>query len=394
MAAEILDLPTLPGYLLPGGLRRGLLRPELPRDPKFVASYEDRILFYDAFWDVTGRQIIVHGPLAIDLKPHYRQARYVARPSGAVLKPKPHHSTRVELYGLKAPPDTTHLEVTFAGHVLTLPVGESYARHFAGENLLFTLSRNNDLDWIADWARFHVVNQGVTAVLLFDNASDRYGLDDIAARLAAIEGLRKISVIPVPHRYTDRDEAMRKTPFWAHFLQPSMMLNMFRRYGPLANGILNCDIDELAVPTGDETVFETARASRSGTVYFRGRWIEPVPGDVRADGYRHADFRLIKPGTDITRGRTTQKWAVDPDRKWLKNLSIHPHTHLFANRPWFTRHKPTTAYIAHFRAISTSWARARPVTPERPPGLIEDTLLSRALDRAFPELAARGRPAS
>ena len=39
---------------------------------------------------------------------------------------------------------------------------------FAGRNCLVTLSRNNDLRWIRDWAAFHVREHGAEALLLFD----------------------------------------------------------------------------------------------------------------------------------------------------------------------------------------------------------------------------------
>src|SRR5690606_30799903 len=128
-----------------------------------------------------------------------------------------------------------------------------------------------------------------------------------------------------------------------------VIVNMFRRYGMAANGILNCDIDELAVPLAAETVFESATRSRSGSVYFRGCWIEAVPEAPRDGGYRHTDFRCVAADVDYRVG-STNKWAVAPNRRWLQKLSAHPYPHAISNRPMLTRHKPGTAYIAHFKA--------------------------------------------
>ncbi|GLQ53408.1 hypothetical protein [Devosia nitrariae] len=386
-ADRVMPRPHLNSLFLPqdSSLRRGFISPNVPREAQFLAHFEDRCIFYDVFWDEAGKRILLHGPPPVNLAQHYRNARYTARPSGTRLRARGHHSQKVHIYSLAAPAGTTHLEVEFAGMTFTVPVGANYSSWFEGQNLLATVSKNNDLQWIADWARFHVVNQGASAVLLFDNASDRYAPADIEATLVAVNGLDKICVVPAPFAYQRPDNALPDNRFWAHFLQPSLFTNMFRRYAARASGILDCDIDELAVPLTDETVFETARASRSGTVYFRNRWIEPVPVKPRPDGvYRHRDFCLAKADDDVTRGGTT-KWAMAPDRRWMQDLRVQPRAHLIINRPPLTRHKPGTAYIAHFRGISTSWKYDRRVTLESDDTLVEDTRLSALLKSTFPE---------
>jgi hypothetical protein len=368
--------------LPPTSPRRGLLPSPLERDPKFLARYERDVMFYDVFWDFERLNILLLGPAAIDLEPHYRSARYRALPSGQSLRPKAHHSAHVQLFSLRAPADTTHIEILFAGTSQQIIVADNHGKFFAGQNLLFTLSQNNDLAWIADWARFHVVNQGVTAVVLFDNKSTLYDPQALEDCLVSVPGLKRVGVVPVPFTYPLADEAVPKNIFWPHFLQPAVITNMFRRYGIAANAILNCDIDELAVPLAGETVFESATRSRSGTVYFRGCWIEPVPNAPRSSGYRHRDFVQVEKGVDVTRG-PTNKWALAPDRRWLRKLKVHPNAHVIDNRVKFSRHKPGTAFIAHFKAISNSWKYDRPVLSDTQMALEPQPALQHALEKAF-----------
>ncbi|UXN74149.1 hypothetical protein N8D56_02365 [Devosia sp. A8/3-2] len=68
----------------------------------------------------------------------------------------------------------------------------------AGDRVIFTINKDNNLEWIADWARFYVKEHGATAVVVYDNGSTEYGLDDIRSTLAAVEGLKKFLVIPCP----------------------------------------------------------------------------------------------------------------------------------------------------------------------------------------------------
>lgn len=382
-SAKLLINTSMNPVMLPEGApRRGLVPTELERSEKFLASYERDVLFYDVFWDRDHRKILMIGPPAIDLAAHYRSATYRALPSGRLLQPRGHHSKHVQLFSLQAPPETTHLEVSFAGRVQQIVVASNKAEFFAGQKLLFTLSQNNDLAWIADWARFHVVNQGVTAVLLFDNRSDRYRLNDIESCLLDVPGLSRVGVVGVPFNYPHADEAVPKDIFWAHFLQPAVIVDMYRRFGIAAQGILNCDIDELAVPLANETVFESAARSRSGTVYFRGCWIEAVPETQKPGNYRHTDFRSVASDVNYARGGTN-KWALVPNRRWLQRLRSHPYPHAIANRPWGTRHKPGTAFIAHFKAISTGWKYERGVVASSAMDLKKEPKLSEALDRAF-----------
>ena len=59
---------------------------------------------------------------------------------------------------------------------------------FAGRNCLMTLSRDNALDWIRDWAAFHVREHGADAVLFFDNGSTDYRPEEILAASPASRG--------------------------------------------------------------------------------------------------------------------------------------------------------------------------------------------------------------
>ena len=383
MTALLLHAQMNPVFL-PDGVVRGLRPANAARSEKFLGRYESRVLFYDVYWSQDGRQIILQGPPPVDLGAQYAAARYICQPSGTELRAKPHHSDLVHLFSLDAPQGTTHLDIVFAGQVQRALVGANHGDFFAGTKLLFTLSKDNDLAWIADWARFHVVTQGVDAILLFDNLSTRYSMAELEDTLLGVEGLKRVAVVPVPFTYPLEDLAVPEHIFWAHFLQPGVIVNMLRRYGMATDGILNCDIDELAVPLAAQTVFESARQSRSGTVYFRGCWIEPVPSAARTDGYRHADFTQVEAGIDVTRG-PTNKWALTPHRRWLANLKIHPYPHVIENRPMLTRHKPGTAFIAHFKAISNGWKYDRQVVSETAVPLKTQPELARALAQAFPE---------
>lgn len=363
-------------------LRRGLIAPSVPREEKFLAAFEDRCLFYDAYWDARGTCVFLHGPRPINLANHYRAAKFVAWPSGTPLKWTRSRSHNIFMVVLRPPKSSTHIEIKIAGQTHRIAIQPNHSDWFAQKNVLFTLSKDNDLRWIEDWARFHVQEQGIDALALFDNQSTRYSLQDIRQVLGGVQGLKRILVMSVPHRYPLEDRAYPKDIFWPHFLQPSMILRMLRRFGMKARCLLNLDIDELAVKRSPDapSICDEAVNSRSGSVYMRGRWIESVP-DKSRNFYRHRHFTLAEPGHGHVFGNTV-KWALTPQRRWLANPRIHPYPHDIRNRPWFTRHKSDQNYVAHFKPISTGWKYDRGVRDQQSQqGLERDEALFSAYSR-------------
>jgi hypothetical protein len=382
MSAHILPSPSLTIVELPPGLERGLPPSEVPRPESFLSQYERRVLFYDVFWHADGKRVLMVGPPPVDLASQYEAMTCVAQPSGTAVPIRAHRSERTELREVTPPAGSTHLTLTIGGQSQTVPIGPSHADFFAGSRMLFTLSQNNRLDWIADWARFHVVHQNTDGVVVFDNGSTAYMIADLEAALAGVEGLKRAAVVSMPRSYGRKDEAAPNGPYWAQFLKAASMLITFRRFGQKAYGLLNCDVDELAVNLGKRNIYDVAARSRSGTTYYPGSWIAPVPEAGSAAPYRHRDFRRVE--ADRSKGMgSTHKWVLAPQRRWLERLNIHPYPHVLENRVFATRHKPKDAFIAHFRAVSTSWKYDRPVEQGNPEALPVEPHLAAALDRAF-----------
>ena len=77
-----------------------------------------------------------------------------------------------------------------------MPVQPSGANVFAGRKVLCTFSKDNRLQWIADWAEFHVRAHDANAVLFYDNASTNYMTTDLLALFRSIPGLDAAVVVP------------------------------------------------------------------------------------------------------------------------------------------------------------------------------------------------------
>jgi hypothetical protein len=345
-------------------LRRLPRAPNRPRPPQFQARYEDRALIYDCFWHADGRRILLVGPPPMNLRPHYREARYTALPSGTLLKARYHASLSTMITELDGvPAGTTAVRAELAGTAHELAVGDNFAQEFEGRRLLFTMSRDNDLAWIAEWARWHATLHGTDAVVLFDNGSTRYGVDDIKQALLAVPGLKHVAVLSWPGRFGMTDEALSINPYWSHFLQISAMSVALRRFGARAAGILNCDIDELAATRSGRPIYDHLADARHGLVVFRGQWIEAA-----GSGPDHSGFTQRLRDTAAARSGP-RKWVLDPARDWVGDLRVHPYWHWVRGRPWFGKTMPPDALYRHFKAINTNWKEARTAPPD--PAMLE-----------------------
>jgi hypothetical protein len=363
-----------------GALRRLPRAPHKQRSPMFHERFEDRALVYDCFRHGDGERILLVGPPPMNLRPLYRKAHYEALPSRAPLAPRYHASLSTiitELGG--APEGTTVVRMVLGGETFELPIGSSQTRAFVGRRVLFTMSKDNELGWIAEWARWHARLHGVDSVVLFDNGSSRYQVGEIEETLLGIPGLAVVCVPSWPGRFGMTDQAQLINPYWSHFLQISSMSVALRRFGASAFGLLNCDIDELAATRSGKPIFDYLESARHGLVVFRGQWIEAANmGESHSDHVmRRRDPRAARSGP--------KKWLLDPKKDWVKSLDVHPYWHWVHGRPAFGKTVPADAFYRHFKAINTNWKEAR--TEAADPVLLETDV---ALVADFGRMAGDG----
>ncbi|MDR9428050.1 MAG: hypothetical protein RI553_08085 [Salibaculum sp.] len=246
-----------------GGPERRYTRPPARQTEAYRAAYDRRTLIYEA-WAADGRLNLIC-PRLLNLWPVVRSGLEAA---GAPLRLRRRRFLRYEWLSTPLPDDPVFLRHG-AWSAPVVPTPDARAR-FAGRNLLIAVSRNNDPDWIATWAKAHVTGQGTDAVILIDNGSDRYAPEAVSATLSEVAGLNDHLVLSAPAPYgPPGGTAKLEVP--PRFFQTAM-LNLVRlHYAARARGVLSLDIDEIMRP-GPVSIYDMAARSRSGQVAFRGRW--------------------------------------------------------------------------------------------------------------------------
>lgn len=363
-----------------GALRRLPRKPQLSRPKEFKERFEDRALVYDCFRHANDETILLVGPPPMNLGPALRDASYVALPSGTMLRPAFHASLSTMTTELRgAPAGTTGVRLTVAGQAFEMKVQPNHSAELAGRRVLFTMSKDNELGWIAEWARWHARLHGTDAIVFFDNGSSRYGTDEIEATLLGVEGIKKVAVQSWPGRFGMTDPSVSVNPYWSHFLQISSMSVVLRRYSAKAFGLLNCDVDELAATHSGRAIYDLLAEARRGLVVFSGQWIEAVTKEGACRSHR--DFTQRR--SDPKRARSgPRKWVLDPNREWVRRLGVHPYWHWVHGRPWFGKTMPADAFYRHFRGINTNWKEGRTAPPSGP------TEVDQELVNAFERMGA------
>ncbi|OLS53790.1 hypothetical protein [Rhodovulum sulfidophilum] len=340
MAETVSVTELTPADLSETPLLRDHMAPPEARDARYEANYDRTTLWYDAFWREDRGEVMVIAPLLLNLARPLSQARILL--DGRPVRLRRRRFQRHEIWRLPAPARPERLRVEGQGWAVEAAVGRARPERFAGRNVLLTISRNNDLQWVRDYALFHRKTQGAEAILFIDNGSDAYAPDDIARVIGETGLAAHVISAPVPYGPVIRGIS---NPHRGKFFRSAMMNLARLRYLYGARAVLNSDIDELIWSEG-RSVFDMAAAHPIGFAPFRGRW--RVPGPDAEPPLRHADH-FVLPEQNVA---CPIKYAVAPGRLAGRfNWDVHRLERL----PFKHRFLRQDAGYWHCAAVSTGW---------------------------------------
>ena len=341
-------------------LKRLPLAPGRKRGKSFWEQFEDRGLVYDVFWYGDKNRVLMVCPPPVNLEPHWQKAVFRALPSGEEVRATRHvlRSTMTIVLD-DVPVGSEKIEIGFAGSKFVAPIQPDLTEIFADSKLLFTMNKDNPLVWIKEWARYHQLVHGADAIVIFDNGSREYSLSDIENTLAAVQGIKTILVVSMPHKYGPHDTGVVFHRFWANFLQISSFSILFRRFAGRAFAVLNVDIDEFVDPVEGGNVFDMACKSRDGLFVLEGIWVEDIRKYEEVEGRLplHTDFLYVL--RDFRKKLNAMKWALDPKRDWFADIGVHPGVHRIRNVSRVYAKRAPRGVFWHFKGINTNWKHDR-----------------------------------
>lgn len=305
-----------------------------------------------------------------NLKDIALSARYSTN-AGPLAAPRLRRFDQYDRPDFACPVRPDQLQVQGDGFAGTLPVIAADRDYFAGTNLVYTMSRNNDLAWIRDWLDWNHRRHKADAVLFADNASTAYSAEELAAVLAAAPGYRKAMLVTVPYLHGPALNTVTRQSK-CEFLQVALMNVVLEGWMTGARAVLNCDVDEIVTSADGGSIFDAAASSLMGLVMCKGHWRYAMPG---AGAARHADHWHIRPEDDPC----APKYCVRPDSiAGRRQLKIH-RVKGFKRLPFVSRDKFS---FYHCRYITTSWRYDR--SRVDPAGLVADPVTRADLASVFP----------
>ncbi|MEJ6403920.1 hypothetical protein [Yoonia sp. 2307UL14-13] len=335
----------------------------------FWDTYDTSTLIYDCVYSPDERKLRLYCPKLFNLESLLTQTVFAVDGTqlGGGKWQRSRHLDVVE-YSDVAPANELHCAMPTGDRVLAV---NTVDRRLDGLNTLYTLSRNNDLMWIGDWARFHVAQHKVEAIVFVDNGSDRYSTDEVADTLKTATNLKKIIVLDAPLRHGPRSHTCTSSGD-ARFFQTSIMNICLNRFMSRSRAVLSIDVDELVVRKTDVTIFDAASDSRLGLSMFDGRWHY---ADQRISPVRHATHYLYRDGE----APCPTKYAIRPKGLIARGRQMEVHSLSNVNRRLYPSDK--RFYFAHCRQISTNWKSTR--QSDSTQDLSEDPLLKSQLSAVF-----------
>jgi hypothetical protein len=387
------------------GLRREPPRAIDDRPPRYLELFDFDTLFYDVFRGADPGEVICLGPpllncekllstLTLHLPGQSVPLAWKYLPPRSRFQP----SFKLRLTGPQID-GADRLILQMAGHRIEIAIRPNAQSRFAGRRVIMTLSRDNPLPWIRDWALFNARVHGADAVLLYDNGSSGYDMTELGNLFAGISGIEEFLV--VPWRFPYGPGVGPRNVQDSFFCQPGTFEHARRRYCSAAKGALNNDIDELTVTGSGESIFDLLERSAKAAIVFPGLWVESRPHRSAGAGtIRHTDcldsvrWRPLLGGAAPTGWLLRTKWIVQParcpeDADWGVH-DLYPAQQQTPGQEAAWKYRTRRILYRHFRAINTKPARRgrgrySPITHgcDRP--------LARAFAVAFPDRPSRER---
>jgi tetratricopeptide (TPR) repeat protein len=373
-------------------------RPLSLRHEDYEDEFDFTTVFYDAFWNSAGDAIILIGPPLLNLEEDLDLA-IVACPSMTRCEVTLRHLFLGCQVVVKPPAGTTGLIMRTHTTETFIAPQPNLCELFRNRRTAVTLSRDNELAWIRDWAAFNRDYHDCDGILVYDNNSDAYGISNIYDYLEPLaDGMRTV-VLSWPFKYgvSDWRLPLSYDALDSLYCQAGMLEHARHRFLSHSSSVLNSDIDELVITEGGSSIFELVEGSTTGLLVFGGVWVEnycPItPEGSAGQPRRHRDFAWVGTGDQV--GCET-KWVVVPSRvphaaQW------HVHR-ILGMSPSDCRQ---AVEMRHFKAINTDWTVDQNRSHERrtstravdPQSLRLDLRLQKALAKVFPEKSSVVIPA-
>lgn len=211
--------------------------------------------------------------------------------------------------------------------------------------VLYTLQKNNDIEWIKDWIQYYNHIHKPSLVIIYDNNSDVYTVDELNRELKKIA--TNCIVLSFPFKYGPG--AFNGSSWDSDYCQYAAFEHI--RYSLPSNSLLlNVDIDEICISLREENnIYNYLLSSEFNAILFKGKWcyIEKDKNEIVDN--KHCFHEIFEKDTVCS-----PKYVVNLD-------AIEDNIFLGVHDVIYEKNKLTTTdfIYLHCRNISNNWKYKR-----------------------------------
>src|SRR5699024_9437853 len=190
------DTPN-PASSIDPGFKRQAPRPVSLQENDYLEKFDDSTLWYDAFLDDDCVRLTAPPPMNL-------QQEIVAKLESSLNCPSEitvHNLDRVSHFLLPISVEAQNsFLINITNNQIELRPDSNKRSKYKDKTVLFSKSKNNDLQWISDWVQYYVSNHGVDAVLLYDNGSTEYSTAEVLEAIT-VKGVDVATVVSWPFKF-------------------------------------------------------------------------------------------------------------------------------------------------------------------------------------------------
>ena len=322
-----------------GSISRNALCPPDKMAPYYLENFDSKTFWYDAIQDDNYIRLVC---------PKLRNFEKELKNGSFFLD-----DTRVDKFQIKRFRRTDILTIKTSSFVKKIKF-ESISLGLSSElsktnfsitdnkNCAMVINKNNNLEWIEYFAKWHVKFHSLQCLFILDNNSSKYANEDVQSVLKN-SGLCTLVILNLPFNF---GPASLGRPYHNRelFLQTSAYNILKFRFLKNARAVLCCDIDELVLPS-KINIFDATIKSKYGFLRFLGKNRYHNFGSTHKISHNSSFYKLGNKNSP-------KKWCIDPKGK-LGNHSWTTHSieNLFFERRFFAKE---FSFI-HCVNVTTGW---------------------------------------
>ncbi|MCI5195703.1 MAG: hypothetical protein D3919_05605 [Candidatus Electrothrix sp. AW5] len=335
----------------------------------FDQKFDNKTFIYDVFYRKD--RVVVICPKLFNFEELYRETRFYI--DDILTEPILRRYFQYDQIELKVPKaDNLKVENSCGSKQFDLP--RSLPDIFKGLNCIVTVNRNNRLEWIRDFVDYYIKQHKLEGLLLVDNQSTNYSLEDVGAILARSK-LKNYRLVSAPFLFGPVLKDRSSSP---QSLQIAMFNAARQFYLQKARAVLNVDIDELVAPL-KHNIFDLAQKSIFNIVRFKGYW--RYTDQINFDRIAHKHHFLRKKQDSYcphkycyVPSKFIEKLPLDWHGFSINNVLMRKFLHLLINRP--------DVRFWHCSGLTTRWKGDRLATSDN---LVTDSIMRETMSKCFNE---------